>query len=362
MRRRGIRAAAARILPPLGLIVVPVLAYSNLFYIARTTDTLAQDFHNEIYPQAQDLLHGNEEYFAAAVQITPYSNHVWPPLVGYLAIPLTAFSPGVADVVIVVIGLACFGAALWTVGVRDWRVYGAASLWGPVIGEMRTAHLTLILCLLVAIVWRTRERTAIAGITLGLAIGLKFFLWPLALWLASMRRRREAVIAAATGAASLLLLIPSIGFVEYARVLRWLGARFDQDGFNPYGILAQAGLPGPVARAAALAIGGTVLAWAWRRRSFALFTAAALLLSPIVWLDYFAVTAIPLAVVRPRFGWIWLAPVLTFGIASAGVAVGVPKTMWVVAVFALVVWTTERHERRTADAVRPIGPALRSPA
>ena len=39
---------------------------------------------------------------------------------------------------------------------------------------------------------------------------------------------------------------------------------------------------------------------AWRLQSFVLFIAAALILSPIVWLDYYALLAVPLAIVRPR--------------------------------------------------------------
>ena len=50
------------------------------------------------------------------------------------------------------------GLALWLVGVRDWRVYGAAALWPQVIGEIRISHLTPVLCLLAAIVWRTGTR------------------------------------------------------------------------------------------------------------------------------------------------------------------------------------------------------------
>jgi hypothetical protein len=348
------RAAASRILPPLALIVLPVIAYVNLFQIAWSDGSFAIDFHTEIYPEAQELLNGQNPFPAATADLTHGSNHIWPPLFGYVAIPLTALSPSAADVVIVLLGIACFGAALWTVGVRDWRVYGAASLWGPVIGEMRTAHLSLILCLFIAIVWRTRAKTAIAGLTLGFAVGLKLFLWPLALWLASLRRWREAGIAAATAAASLLLLLPFIGILEYARLLRRIGAAFDQDSFSPYGVLVQAGAPSPLARGVALSIGIAVLALAWRRRSFTLFVAVTLLLSPIVWLDYFAVTAIPLAVVRPTFSWVWLLPILTFGIPSSGAGVGVSnQTLRVLAVFTVVVWYSERREQSASGVAAP---------
>ena len=47
-----------------------------------------------------------------------------------------------------------------------------------------------------------------------------------------------------------------------------------------------------------LVIGAALLVGCWRRASLGLAVAAALALSPIVWLDYYAVAAIPLAVVR----------------------------------------------------------------
>ena len=110
--------------------------------------------------------------------------------------PLTLLPATAADFTAAILGLIAFVAALWIVGVRDWRVYGAAFLWPPVLVEVRTAHLTLVLCLLLAVVWRTRDRFPFAGLTLGVALALKFFLWPLVLWLAAMRRWRDAALAA----------------------------------------------------------------------------------------------------------------------------------------------------------------------
>ena len=344
----GMRAAAAKIVPPLALILVPAITFAVMFRVSYASGSMAIDFHTEIYPEAKELLKGQNPFPAPTADLSQASNHIWPPLAGYLAAPLTVFSPNVADIIIVFVGIACFGAALWTVGVRDWRVYGASVLWAPVISEVKTAHLSLILCLFVAVVWQSRERTAIPGITLGVAIGLKFFLWPLILWLAALRRWREAGIAAATAAGSLLLVLPFIGIFEYARLLRRLGSAFDYFSFTPYGILAQAGAPGIWSRVAALTVGVTCLAVAWRRRSFALSIAAALLLSPIVWFDYFAITAIPLAVVRPRFSWIWLLPILTWGVSLPGTGIGVlTQGVRVLAIFGVIVWYTERRENET---------------
>ena len=94
---------------------------------------------------------------------------MWPPLAALLVSPLTLLPPTVADVAIGLLGLACIGAALWLVGVRDWRVYGATVLWPQVIGEIRISHLTPLLCLLAAIVWRYRDSTVRPGLALGLA-------------------------------------------------------------------------------------------------------------------------------------------------------------------------------------------------
>ena len=238
--------------------------------------------------------------------------------------PLTLLPAGGADIAAAALSLIAFVAALWIVGVRDWRVYGASLLWPPVVGEARTAHLTLVLCLLLAVAWRTRDRFPAVGITVGVALALKFFLWPLVIWLAALRRWRDAAIAAGLAAATLLLVLPFISLPDYAHILRRLGTTFDQDSFSPFGLLAQLGASDRVAHVVAAVIGIVVIAIAWRLQSFALFVAAALLLSPIVWLDYYAILAVPLAIVRPRLSVLWLLPLLTWGITSAGSASG----MW----------------------------------
>ena len=184
-----------------------------------------------------------------------------------------------------------------------------------------------------------------SGVTVGVAVALKFFLWPLVFWLAALRRWRDATVAAVLAAATLLLLIPFISIAEYARLLRRLGATFDQDSFTIFGLLVQAGSPERLARVVALALAIAVLAIAWRRQSFVLFVAAALMLSPIVWLDYYALLAIPLAVVQPRLSAVWLLPILTFGITSGGAGAGhVSTTIWVLMIFALVTVLAARRE------------------
>ena len=324
-----------------------------MFAVGHSSGSIASDFHGEIYPETKDLLSGHNPFPAPDADLSGGANAVWPPIVALLVAPLTLLPPVAADFAAAIASLACFAAALWIIGVRDWRVYGASGLWPPVIGEIRTAHLSLVLCLLAAIVWRTRSRRLIPGIAVGAAVALKFLLWPLIFWLASIRRYLGAIVAAALTVASFLLLLPFTSIDGYLRVLRNLGNTYDQDSYSPYGLLAQVGASEPIARLVALSLGFAVLALGWRRRSLALAVGAALLLSPIVWLDYYALLAMPLAIVRPRFHAIWLLPILTVGMLTAGYGIGdAGSTVRVLGVYGILLLYTVRAERLVAPQLR----------
>jgi len=316
------RAAFRTLAPPVFLGLAPIMAIAWVFVVGHGSGSIAADFHNEIYPEAREILAGRNPFPGPHADLSGGNNAVWPPLVALVVAPLTLLPPGAADVAAAIASLLCFAAALWIVGVRDWRVYGACGLWPPVLGEIRTAHFSLVMCLFIAVAWRTRGRMWAPGLAVGAAVALKFFLWPLIPWLAAIRRYREAALAAALASISFLLVLPFTGIGDYVRLLRNLGDTFDQDSYSPFGLLVQAGAPETASKAAALAFGFAVLALAWRRRSLGLFVTAALLISPIVWLDYYAVLAVPLAIVRPTFRAIWLLPLVTTGMRTAGYGIG----------------------------------------
>ena len=93
-------------------------------------------------------------------------------------------------------------------------------------------------------------------------------------------------------------------------------------------------------------VGIGLLVGTWRFRSYSSAAASALVLSPIVWLDYFALAAIPLAVVRPRFSVIWLVPLLTWGALGTGLGIGDPWNIArVLLIFAIVLGSAFRAER-----------------
>ena len=354
-------AGSRRLLSLTLLGALPILVAVAMFASASSSGSLSADFHNELYPEAELLLDGKNPFPGPDHPLEEGKNLIWPPLAALLVSPLTALPPGAADWTIALLELFAAMLSLRIVGVRDWRVYGAFALWPSTIGEIRVSHLTGLLCLLVALAWRFRDTAGASGVAIGFAAAIKFFLWPLGVWLVAIGRVRETLLAAAVAAGSLLLVLPFTGLDDYVRTLLELGRTFDQDSLSMFGFLVQAGAPETAARVATLAIGVALLVGCWLRRSLGLAIAAALVLSPIVWLDYYAVAAVPLAAVRPRLAWVWLAPLATWGLLGAGIGAG---DAWgsarVLLAFGIVFAVIVRAERAAGQAenhaatVRPL--------
>ena len=330
--------------------VLPVVTAVTMFAVASSDGSLSVDFQNELYPEAKQLLRWENPFPHPGTDLSYGHNLIWPPLAALIAAPFTLLGPGAANWVMAFVGLACFMGSLRLVGVRDWRVYGVFALWPQVIGEIRVSHLTPFLCLLLALAWRYRDARGVPGLALGTATAIKFFLWPLGIWLAAIGRARETLLAGGIALASLLLVIPFTSLHDYFRVLLELGRTFGEDSYSPFGLLSLLHLPETPARIVTVALGALLLLGCWRRASFGLAVAAALVLSPIVWLDYYAVAAIPLAVVRPRLSAVWFAPLVTWGLLNAGIGAA---TVWgglrVLGAFGLVILVTVRAESRGAQ-------------
>lgn len=344
--RSGAIAAAARLVPILLFALLPVAAVSTMFIIGLDTGPLALDFRQELYPQAKSIVGG----------VNPYPEGLWPPLAVLVAVPLTFLPLTSASLVIGIAGLACMAAALRLVGVRDWRVYGVVALWPPVLADIRIAHLTPLLCLLAAAVWRYRDRPHGAGVALGLACGVKFLLWPLGVWLLATGRARAAILAAAFASGSLLLVAPFAPLGDYLRTLLDVSDEFDQDSYSTFGLLTQLGTTDSLAHVVTFIFGGLLVVLAWRCQSYALAIAAALVLSPIVWLDFYALAAIPLAIARPRMSPIWILPLVTLGLPSSGIATdpvwGVGRLLLVFAIVLAFAMRAERELTSSAGRMR----------
>src|SRR4026209_2821673 len=74
--------------------VLPVPPLATMLAVGLSDDSLSADFHHEIYPQAKQILEGHNPYPPPGFDPTVAPNFIWPPLVAYLAAPLTVLPLG----------------------------------------------------------------------------------------------------------------------------------------------------------------------------------------------------------------------------------------------------------------------------
>ncbi len=109
------------------------------------------------------------------------------------------------------------------------------------------------------------------------------------------------------------------GLTGYPDLLRRLEDTIGQDAYTTYIMAIDLGASPEAARALSLAFGLLILAavvWIARRgderSAFILAIAAALALSPLVWLHYFALLVVVVALAQPRLGALWFLPLVMF--------------------------------------------------
>jgi hypothetical protein len=300
---------------------------------ARSAGGLAVPYDFHIFLAAADLVrHGDSPYvdpsFVGGSAPEPY---VYPPLLAVLVVPFTALPDDVAGsspaaVLFSLLLLACTVGALLAIDVRDWRCYPVALLYPVTLENVELGAIGPILALLVALAWRYRDRVGVSGAAVGFGIVLKVFLWPLAIWLAATRRWRSALIACATALGVALASWGAIGFrglADYPTLLRKLSDLEAENSYSAFGILRALDVPEFAARGIVIACGVVLLALAWRaarrngrdrvdsdRRSLTLALAAAVVVTPILWLHYLVLLVIPIGLARPRLSALWFVPLV----------------------------------------------------
>lgn len=298
--------------------VLPAIALALMFYDAVRVDGVAFDFRvfylaseavlgpGSLYPQADDQV------------LVDGRAYVYPPLTAVVAVPLTWLPMELAGLLTMI---ALIGAVLlvpYLLGVRDWRCYGLVLLWPPVVSAIQTGNVSIPLALLAALTWRFRDSLRGSGLALGLALAVKLVLWPVAVWLAATRRVATVALAVVSGAFLVLAswaVVAFDGFAAYPRLLRRLSAVMDDRGYTFYSLPLELGAPAPAARAIWLAVAFAALAGVGvlarrgdERSAFLVAVAASLALSPIVWLHYFALLVVMVALAAPRLGPLWFVP------------------------------------------------------
>ncbi len=312
--------AALRRLSEIGLLGVLPAVLALAIIGGAIGNRYAFDFHGALWQAARDVLDGRNPYPPPTrAGVAPGDRFVYPPPVAILLVPLGLLPFPLAAALVTAVLIAAVAATLAVLGVRDWRCYGAAYLSVAVLHDIRLGALTPLLALGLALAWRWRERAS-AAVPLALVVVAKLFLWPLTVWLVATGRLRvalRAVVLAVVSSALGWAIIGFAGLSDYPRLLSVLSDAEQGRGYSLVSAGLWLGLGPAAARAVAFAAGAALLGLCWREgrrgfdeRSLALALAAALALSPIVWLHYFVLLLVPIALARKSFGAIWLIPAL----------------------------------------------------
>jgi Glycosyltransferase family 87 len=321
----------AQALPESGPLTVALFAEIPFicvaFYIWRIAVVRGwamQDFM-AVRSAAGDVVHGISPYPPPDPgSIAHATRLVYPPLIAYLFSPFTLLPYQAAAATFILVSLAAVPLALRLLDVRDWRCYGLAFLCYPVLASLPVGAIGPPLTLLVALVWRYRDRPLALAPLLALTMTLKLFLWPLAIWAIATRRWRAVVIAAPLTVAAVLLPFLPLGvhvLRSYPAVLHVLDEVFGPISFSTHTLLVALGAPSGLATALVIALGiglaGIIVVAARTndgdRLALSFAVVAALLLSPIVWVHYYVLLLVPIALVHPRLSRVWFLPLAFWG-------------------------------------------------
>jgi hypothetical protein len=297
---------------------VPAIYTAVAISIFRSIHSFAGDFHKEFWPAGLHVLHGQSPYLLTHAQVANGLAFPYPALSALLFAPFALLSRGLSDILFTII---CFGALFGTLralGLRDWRLYGLLLLWAPVVNAWQSANLTLLLALGIALMWRHRDRPAIAGVLVAAVVSLKPFVWPVGLWLLATRRFRATGWALLSGAAFNLVAWSVLGWGQLSRYLHdasVVSGFFFRHAYTPVALALHMGISGATVDAVGvIAALPAAIACVWfglRRddaRALAMAVALMWLASPVLWMHYFALALVPLAIARPRLDLVWAAP------------------------------------------------------
>ena len=368
--------AVLGVLPPLLLIVILIGSYRS------GTGAWAIDFRGNFFVPGNDILSGSSPYhpeYLERVRVAVAAGHLpdefndgvfaaYPAPGLLLGVPFSVLPQAIAEWLWAGLMLGAGYLALRIVGVRDWRVYGAALLTPAALSSVLLGAVDFALVLGLAICWRWRDHAARAGIALGAIVALKLVAGPLVAWLLVTRRFRAAAISAVTAAALWAggwALIGFDGLTGYPDLLSVLTEIEDDRGYSPVAYANLIGIDGGVASAAPYVVGAGLLATLWyvsRRREGAdeaAFLVGVLLLlacSPIVWHHYLVLLFVPLAIYCPRFAPIWTLPLVCWVVwKGAFFYTGWAERLVFLAVVAgIAAWALTRSSR-SADGSSPAG-------
>lgn len=322
------------------------------------------DFHGGIWPAASAILHGTSPFPPADPHVLfgLKTAFVTPPALALPAIPLAALPFAAAIAIWNLMSLCAVVAALWILGVREWRMYALALCSFPMINTLITGQPNAFFVLLLALTWRFRDDVR-GPVAAGALIALKLVAWPLILWLLFTRRWRSAGCAAATAFVVLgasWALIDFKGLLEYPRLLAADAHAFEHwsQSLGLVGIALHLGLSPEIASVVAVTAGlavCTLVVIIARGSDAGWFSSAVvcgLLVSPLLWPHYLLVMFVPLAITRPRALAPWLVSVAMWEMLSP--ANYVVNVCFVLGSFlAITLWGPAPARRTSSEPTEP---------
>ncbi len=305
-RRRANLAATAAAAFGVALFAVTLAGY-DLF-----------DFR-VFWAAGQHLLAGERLYpTRAALELNTHTYFVYPPIVAALFVPFSLLPFPLAAALYTLLAVLATAATLRLLGVSDARCYIALLFWIPVLQSIGFGTIEPFLGLALAVAWVKRRSTIAMPLAVACAVAAKLFLWPLIFWLIATRRWRAALTSALATIALIIVPWALLGFRDltwYPKALRLLLDHERTMGYETKDVLGAVNLGNAAIVVQIIA----VLAVFWLagrhdgdRRSFSAAIVCALLLSPLVWMHYYALLVVPIALVRPRLSWLWVIPVFAF--------------------------------------------------
>ena len=299
------RVGAVRLLAGTALVQMTFLMVAIVIYGSLQPRHMA-DFH-VMRDAAREILDGRSGGF------------VYPPPAAFLLIPFTFLPYYVAAAIWIGLILVSTSLMLRVLGVRDWRCHAITLLAASSLAVVTSGSLSSFLALGTALLWKYRDRRLPAGLLVGVVVVAKLYLWPLLVWLVAVRRARTAALGFATAAGLAFLGWAVTGFAgltHYPHRVSSVASLEEGQSYSPVALALSLGASTRGGELLAVALGVALLAVAFRearrpdgeRRSFVLTIAATFAFSPISWLHYFVLLAVPLALTTPALSAVWVLP------------------------------------------------------
>jgi alpha-1,2-mannosyltransferase len=299
-------------------IWVPGIVLGFSFWYEIRSELPLQDY-GIFRAAASAVLHGRSPFVAPnAHALAGFDKFVYPPATALFFSPLTVLPLEAARILMLVACILCVLGGLRLLEVSDWRCYGVALMSAPVVNSLALGALTSFLFVGAAAAWRYRDRPSVVGWAAGLTAALKIFLWPLGIWLLATRRLRSAAMF---GVAALVVLLAGwavigfAGFRSYPRLLHVLTQLEAHTSYSPVALLRLSGMAATAFSAVLVVVVVVAVALASRatdgdRRAFAVAVLGALLATPVLWMHYFVLLYVPMALYRPRLSAVWFVPLV----------------------------------------------------